>query len=75
MNRRGFALAVVVLATVMDLVDGTVVNIVLPSIQRELGTSHAAAGWIASGYTWLWGRCSPSAAASAISTVRGGCSS
>lgn len=51
MDKRGCALAVVLLAAVMDLLDGTVVNIVLPSIQRELAADNAAAGWIASGYT------------------------
>lgn len=55
MDKRGFALAVVLLAAVMDLLDGTVVNIVLPSIQRELAADNAAAGWIASGYTLVLG--------------------
>lgn len=55
MNKRGLALAVVLLATVLDLLDGTVVNIVLPSIQRELAADNAAAGWIASGYTLALG--------------------
>lgn len=55
MGRRGLALAVVLLAAVMDLLDGTVVNIVLPSIQRELAADNAAAGWIASGYTLALG--------------------
>lgn len=55
MDKRGFALAVVLLAAVMDLLDGTVVNIVLPSIQRELAADNAAAGWIASGYTLALG--------------------
>lgn len=55
MDKRGFALAVVLLAAVMDLLDGTVVNIVLPTIQRELAADNAAAGWIASGYTLALG--------------------
>lgn len=55
MDRRGLALAVVALAAVMDLLDGTLVNIVLPTIQRELGTGNAVAGWIGSGYTLALG--------------------
>ena len=55
MPQRSLALAVVVLATAMDLLDGTVVNIVLPAMQRELGADNAAAGWIASGYTLTLG--------------------
>jgi EmrB/QacA subfamily drug resistance transporter len=55
MDKRGLALAVVILAAVMDLLDGAVLNIVLPSIQRELGAGNAAAAWIASGYTLALG--------------------
>ena len=51
MDKRGFALAVVLLAAVMDLLDGMVVNIALPSIQRKLPADNAAVDWIASGYT------------------------
>ncbi|MFG3256827.1 MFS transporter [Streptomyces sp. NPDC048172] len=54
-SRRRIALVAVFLAAVMDLLDGTVVNVVLPAIQRELGADNAAAGWIASGYTLALG--------------------
>ncbi|WP_051580930.1 MFS transporter [Pseudonocardia acaciae] len=50
MHTRTIALAAVILAAVMDLVDGTVVNTVLPVITRELAADGAAAGWIASAY-------------------------
>ena len=49
-RRRRIALAVVLLAFAMDLLDSTIVNIGIPSIQRELGTSYAAIQWIVAGY-------------------------
>lgn len=51
MKRRGFALSVVLVAAVMDLLDGTIGNIVLPSIQGDLHATNASTAWIASGYT------------------------
>ncbi|MGW4560776.1 MFS transporter, partial [Streptomyces sp. NPDC004365] len=36
-RRRWFALAIVMTAAFMDLVDVTIVNIAIPSIQREAG--------------------------------------
>lgn len=40
-RRRWFALAIVMTAAFMDLVDVTIVNIAIPSIQREAGASFA----------------------------------
>jgi len=34
----------------MDLLDTTIVNVGIPSIQRELGTSYASIQWIVAGY-------------------------
>jgi len=47
---RGLALAAVGLATFMTALDNTVVNVALPSIQRDLGLSLPGLEWIASAY-------------------------
>ncbi|MEV6209199.1 MFS transporter [Kitasatospora sp. NPDC051914] len=49
-RRRWFALAVVMTASLMDLVDVTIVNIAMPSIQQETGASFSALQWISAGY-------------------------
>ncbi|MFC5004201.1 MFS transporter [Dactylosporangium cerinum] len=49
--RRWPALAVMLIAAYMDLLDTTIVTVALPSIQRDLGASDAALQWIAAGYT------------------------
>ncbi|WUK13494.1 MFS transporter [Kitasatospora sp. NBC_00374] len=49
-RRRWFALAVVMTASLMDLVDVTIVNIAMPSIQRDTGASFGALQWITAGY-------------------------
>ncbi|OKJ22254.1 MFS transporter [Streptomyces sp. CB01580] len=49
-RRRWFALAVVMTAAFMDLVDVTIVNIAIPSIQRDTGASFSQIQWITAGY-------------------------
>lgn len=49
-RRRWIALAVVLTASFMDLVDATIVNIALPSIQRDTGAGFGALQWITAGY-------------------------
>jgi EmrB/QacA subfamily drug resistance transporter len=49
--RRWLALAVVLLAVAIDLIDTTIVNVAIPSIQEDLGASAAAIEWIVAGYT------------------------
>jgi EmrB/QacA subfamily drug resistance transporter len=48
--RRWLILWVVLAAECMDLLDGTIVNVALPSIRRHLHSSDAALQWIAGGY-------------------------
>jgi len=48
---RWIALAVVMTASFMDLVDVTIVNIAVPSIQRDLGASFSAIQWVTGGYS------------------------
>jgi EmrB/QacA subfamily drug resistance transporter len=49
-NRRWWALVAVALGTFMTYLDNNVVNVALPSIQRELGLSIAGLEWITSAY-------------------------
>ncbi|MGW5478038.1 MFS transporter [Streptomyces sp. NPDC004008] len=49
-RRRWFALAIVMTAAFMDLVDVTIVNLAIPSIQRDEGASFSQIQWITAGY-------------------------
>jgi EmrB/QacA subfamily drug resistance transporter len=49
-RRRWLALAIVMTAAFMDLVDVTIVNIAIPSIQRDEGASFGQIQWITAGY-------------------------
>ncbi len=48
-------LAVVLAASVMDLLDSTVVNVAAPSISAELGGGVAVVAWSSAGYTLAFG--------------------
>ena len=51
-DRRPWAvLAIVLIAEVMDLVDGTIVNVAAPSIRADLGGSSSALQWMGAAYT------------------------
>ncbi|WP_066947954.1 MFS transporter [Streptomyces lushanensis] len=47
---RRSAMAVVMAASLMDLVDLTMVNVALPSIRDDLGVAYATLPWITGGY-------------------------
>ncbi len=49
--RRWAVLAIVLVAEVMDLIDGTIVNVAAPSIHRDLGGSTATLQWFGAAYT------------------------
>src|SRR5712671_5914220 len=49
--RRWLTLAVLLLAAFMNLVDVSIVNIAIPSIQRDLHASYADVQWALAGYT------------------------
>lgn len=53
LTRRGrtVALWVVLLAFFMDLLDTTIVNVAIPSIQTGLGASYSSIQWIIAGYS------------------------
>ena len=50
-KQRTIALVIVALAFVMDLLDTTIVNIAIPSIQSNLGASYATIQWLIAGYS------------------------
>jgi EmrB/QacA subfamily drug resistance transporter len=49
-KKRKIAVLVVALAFIMDLVDITIVNIAIPSIQTALHASYASIQWLVAGY-------------------------
>ena len=50
-NRKWWTLGAMCLALFMVMLDNTVVNVALPSIQEDLGTSISGLEWIVNGYT------------------------
>ncbi len=50
-SKRWLALFIVLLATVMDMIDSTIVNIAITSIQQDLNATNSHIQWIVSGYT------------------------
>ncbi|MFD9322381.1 MFS transporter [Streptomyces sp. NPDC060053] len=53
--RRWWALAVIATAQLTVLLDGTIVNIALPSAQRDLGMSDGNRQWVITAYTLALG--------------------
>ena len=49
-SRRWLALVVVLVAGFMDLLDATIVNVAVPSIQTDLGAEYAQLEWIVASY-------------------------
>lgn len=56
-RRRWLALAVVMTATFMDLVDATIVNIAIPSIQEDTGATFSQVQWAVGGYALAFAVC------------------
>jgi EmrB/QacA subfamily drug resistance transporter len=54
-HARGLALAVLCAATLMIILDGTIVTVALPSIQRELGFAPASLTWVMNAYLIAFG--------------------
>src|SRR5215207_4177670 len=51
----GIALALISMAQLMVVLDGTIVNIALPHIQTELGFSNANLPWVVNAYALAFG--------------------
>src|SRR5664279_5128022 len=54
-SRRWWALAVIAIAQLMVVLDGTVVTIALPQAQRALHISNADRQWVVTAYTLAFG--------------------
>lgn len=54
-SRRWWALAVIAVAQLMIVLDITIVNIALPSAQKDLGISDADRQWVITAYTLAFG--------------------
>ena len=54
-RRRWFALVVVCLAQLMNTLDGTIVNVALPTIQADLHFTQANLTWVVNGYLITFG--------------------
>ncbi len=50
-KQKKIALLIVAFAFVMDLLDSTIVNIAIPSIQANLGASYSTIQWLIAGYS------------------------
>ena len=48
--RRWLAAVVMMVAALMDMIDGTIVNVALPTIRRDLGASATQLEWVVSAY-------------------------
>ncbi|HSW74442.1 MAG TPA: MFS transporter [Candidatus Saccharimonadales bacterium] len=49
-SRKWWGLAIVLLAAFMDILDTTIVNVAVPSVQRNLHMTYAAVQWVTAGY-------------------------
>jgi len=49
-DKRGFAMGVLIFASFMDLLDATIVNVALPSIRTDLDASGEQLEWVVGGY-------------------------
>lgn len=74
-RRRWFALAIVMTAAFMDLVDVTIVNIAIPSIRQDSGASVSHIQWITAGYALAFAAGLITGGGSVTSTGASGCSS
>jgi EmrB/QacA subfamily drug resistance transporter len=54
-RRRWIALVIVCFAMLMNALDQTIVNVALPTIQRELGFSQAGLAWVVDAYLITFG--------------------
>src|SRR5215471_13589288 len=54
-HRRWLALGTVCLASLMIVLDATIVNVALPAIQQDLGFSQANLAWVVNAYLLTFG--------------------
>ncbi|AKP67196.1 MFS transporter [Companilactobacillus ginsenosidimutans] len=56
-SRRWLALTALCIAVFMSLLDSTIVNVALPTIQQELKVSYAELQWVMNAYTLAFAMC------------------
>ena len=54
-GQRRLALCTLIIAFVVDVIDGTIVNVAVPAIRQDLGASVLAVQWIVAGYALAFG--------------------
>jgi len=54
-RRRSLGLALILVASFMVVLDFSIVNVALPSIEGEMGLAASAAGWVITGYAITFG--------------------
>lgn len=52
--KRWIALVILLVAVFMDMLDGNVVNVAIPVIQRDLAANYAAIQWMSAGYVFAF---------------------
>ncbi|WP_420143039.1 MFS transporter [Sphingobium sp.] len=52
--QRSMALAIVATAMVLDLIDMTIINVAVPTLQAQLGASDAEVQWMVAGYSTIF---------------------
>ena len=53
-DRRWLTLAVLCVSLLVIVIDNTIVNVALPTLERELGTSISGLQWVVDGYTLVF---------------------
>ncbi|WP_300117385.1 MFS transporter [Sphingobium sp.] len=53
-RRRSIALAVVAVAMVLDLIDMTIINVAVPTLQGRFGASDTEVQWMVAGYSTIF---------------------
>src|SRR5262245_22035402 len=53
-DKRWFTLAVLCVSLLVIVVDNTIVNVALPTLERDLGTSTSGLQWVVDAYTLVF---------------------
>ncbi|UFM64163.1 MFS transporter [Paracoccus sp. MA] len=53
-RQRSMAVAVVGAALVLEIMDGSIINVAIPQLQQSLGASGPQIGWVSSGYAFFF---------------------
>lgn len=53
-RQRSLAIAVVGAALVLEIMDGSIINVAIPHLQESLGASGTQIGWVSAGYAFFF---------------------